>query len=276
MDFLINKERKQIQCGNSLPKNGFTYMYGLLRSQKTKQKKTTELKQLSTTQLFEQKNYSKQLVKELATRPFVEMVAYFESIKPLKNKLFYWHPHKKINDPLSLLTRVFKPSELLKNMRAEKCRSLIFNCRGFDKFEGMLQERINIGDLKVLNEDCNFFVKYWTTKKGKLQEFYDYVEKFNVSVNRCKKNIDVIQRVITHPYWCDNNCKSSFSFLRTPNVRNLDFLAVDCFSYIEFEVENRTITVTFQEFNGLLNKDERYARLWLNFGITFLDDIEIE
>ncbi|ELQ74187.1 hypothetical protein THOM_2900 [Trachipleistophora hominis] len=276
MSFLINKEREQILKGDYEPKSKFTYMYALLKSQKVKKRKEVDYKKMSTSKLLSSKNYTKKLIEELKQRPFKKIIKYFESIPPLKNELYYWHPSKKINDPLTLLIKMYKQNDLLKKMRVAKCEALIFKCKGFDKFEGMLQERINMNELKVLNEDYNFFGKFWITRKGKTQEFYDYACKMGAVTNKNRKTVDVVQRIITHPYWCDNTCMASFSFLKMPYVKNLDFSVVECHSFLEIEIEDRTVIVSFREFNGLLRKDKKYEAIWNALGVTYEEEIEID
>lgn len=276
MEFLINKEREQILNGDYKPKSRFTYIYALLKSQKVRKRKEVDYKKLSTSKLLSSKNYNKKLVEELKTRPFKKIIKYFETISPLKNELYYWHPSRKVNDPLTLLIKVHKQSELLKKIRTEKCEALIFKCRGFDKFESMLQERINMNELRVLNEDYNFFGKFWTIKKGKMQEFYDYMGKKGAITNKNRKTIDVVQRIITHPYWCDNTCAAPFSFLKMPCMKNLDFSVVECYSFLEIEIDERTVTVSFREFNGLLKKDKKYEAVWSALGVSYSETIEID
>lgn len=275
MELLINKEREQIKSGDLKPKTKFTYIHALLKSQRTKKRKEIDYTRMSTSRLLESIKYNKSLIEELKRRPFFEIIEYFESIPPLKNKLYYWHPSRKINDPLTLITKMYKQSDLLNKIRKQKCQSLIFNCTGFDHFEKMLGERMNMGDIKVLNEDYRFFEKYWMTKKGKLQEFNDYIGKFGVEISNSRKTVEVIQRIITHPYWCDDICGSKVSFLKLPSIKNLDFVVVECFSFMEIEINEKAIVVSFKEFYGLISKNRAYESLWNKLGVSYNEEIEI-
>lgn len=274
-NILFCKEMDEIKNNDFVPKNKFTYKKAILKKQKIKKKLNIDYSEKSTFDLFNFKIYEKEIIHELRKRPFIDIIAYFQSIPVLKDKLYYWNPLKMINDPLSLLMTVYTDDELIEHVKIEKCKSLIFHSKGFSNFEQMLQERINLGDLKVLDKDLFYFQKYWTIKKGKLANLNDLLLKNDVKIKHNRKTIDVYQRIITHPYWCDNVCDSSFSFIKTPALKHIDFMPVDCFSFLEIEIDQKILVVNFLQFEGLLHKDKQFEAFWNSIGVYYSETIEL-
>lgn len=270
--FLI-QEKKEIENKDFIPKRRFTLKYELLKKLKIKKVKKN-YKEMSTFDLLKLKKYNSKIGNILKKRSIYEIIAYFQSIPILKDKLFYWNPFKKVNDPLSLIIEYFDEKKLLEKIKMAKCNSLIFHKKGFPNFEKMLSERINILDLKVLDKDFEFFSKHWTIKKGKLSLFFEYIQNLNIPIKHSRKTIEVCQRIITHPFWCEENCHSSFSFIKFPSSKNLEFSPISCFSFVEIEIKNKIFMVNFKQFKGLLEKDKNYEEFWKKLGVDYCENIE--
>lgn len=270
----LAREIQEITHGDYIPKQKFTYKKALLKKQKDINKHT-EFSRLSTFELFNLKKYDKEIGNILKTRSFYEIIAYFQSIPILKDKLYYWNPKRDINDPLSFLMSVFSENDLLEKIKAAKSKSLIFYTKGFINFESMLEERMNLGDLKVLERDIFYFHKYWTSKKGKLYIFNECLSEYNIDIRHTRKTIDVEQRIITHPYWCDDICPTNWLFIRLPTSKSFEFSPVSCFSFFEVEVDKRVFTVTFLQFKGLIEKDKKYEAFWNSFSVRYDEELEL-
>lgn len=271
---LLLREKDEILNGDFRPHQKFSYKKALLKKQKTISQKI-DYKSMSTFELFDLKKYNEDVSEAIKNRPFYEIIAYFQSIPQLKDKLYYWSPRREINDPLSLLTSIYSEETLLEKLKGAKCKSLIFYTKGFRNFESMLEQRMNIGDLKVLERDLFFFQKYWTTKKGRLSLFNDYLSKNNIIVKHTRKTIDVEHRIITHPFWCDDYCPSNWSFVRLPTSKNLEFSLISCFSFLEIEINKKMLTVTFAQFKGLVEKEKKHEPFWNSLGISYEENIEL-
>ncbi|KRH94682.1 hypothetical protein M153_1650004407 [Pseudoloma neurophilia] len=271
--FLL-RELAEVANGDYKPHQNFSYKKYIVKLAK-KNKDQVDYRTLSTSELLKSKKYNDEIGKELKTRSFLEIIDFFESIPPLKGELYYWNPKRKINDALSFLMSIFPEHEILEKMKIAKTRSLIFHSKGFKNFESMLGQRISLGDLNVLEQDLEYFSKYWTSKKGKLAAFNEYLIRHNVNIRHSRKTIDVEQRIITHPYWCDDFCSSDWSFIRLPASRTLEFALVDCFSFLEIQINNRIITVSFAQFKGLIEKDKKFETFWSTLNVKYDEEIEL-
>lgn len=269
------REMAEIANGDLVPHHKFSYKHHLLKKNR-KVREKIDYSNLSVFELFELKKYDAEIAEILKKRSFFEIIAYFQSTPILKDKLYYWNPKKEINDPLTFIISIYHENVLLEKLKAAKIKSLIFYLKGFTNFEQMIERRINLNDLKVLENDLLYFKKHWITKKGKTLNFNKYLEKFDhIKVKNNRKTIDVEQRVITHPFWCDDLCQTDWHFVKIPTSKSLEFCGVSCTSYFEIEIHERMYSISFNQFKGLVEKDKNYEQFWAKLGVKYDEEIEL-